>query len=46
MTPPWLRSSDSYLTRRGIFGRDSDQATRFALDAFSCVFLSASRGVA
>nr|DAK75682.1 MAG TPA: hypothetical protein [Caudoviricetes sp.] len=34
------------MTRRGIFGRDSDQATRFAPDAFSCVFLSASGGVA
>nr|DAN47756.1 MAG TPA: hypothetical protein [Caudoviricetes sp.] len=34
------------MTRRDIFGRDSDQATRFALDAFSCVFLSASGGVA
>nr|DAQ36474.1 MAG TPA: hypothetical protein [Caudoviricetes sp.] len=44
--PPGFRPSTSYLTRRGIFGRDSDQATRFALDAFSCVFLSASGGVA
>nr|DAN45218.1 MAG TPA: hypothetical protein [Caudoviricetes sp.] len=45
-TPPGLRPSTSYLTRRDIFGRNSDQATRFALDAFSCVFLSASGGVA
>nr|DAV50024.1 MAG TPA: hypothetical protein [Caudoviricetes sp.] len=44
-TPSGLRPSTSYLTRRGTSGRDSDQATRFALDAFSCVFLSASGGL-